>query len=162
LVKWCVFVLVTGRRARLDLETERFFANADEPGASYGDKLAAYAGLTDAYFESERYHAVSAPSPGHLAALDQDWVAGPRSEPPQRLRPVGPATGDRLGRGYLPGGAGPAGEAALLDDAEQAVGMGRVHAPSRAAPRGPAAAAGGARARPLAPHRGPASRAARP
>src|SRR5262249_24025554 len=50
LVKWCVFVLVTGRRARLDLETNRYFAIADQPGASYGDKLAAYAGLTDAYF----------------------------------------------------------------------------------------------------------------
>ena len=36
LVKWCVFALVTGRRPRLDLETDRFFAIADEPGMSYG------------------------------------------------------------------------------------------------------------------------------
>jgi hypothetical protein len=77
LVKWCVFVLVTGRRARLDLETGRFFAIADEPGASYGDKLAAYASLTDAYFDSERYHDFCATSLGHLDEVVLDWVAGP-------------------------------------------------------------------------------------
>src|SRR6266536_3491145 len=35
LVKWCVFVLATGRRAKLDLETDRFFEIADDVGASY-------------------------------------------------------------------------------------------------------------------------------
>jgi hypothetical protein len=77
LVKWCVFVLVTGRRARLDLETGRYFAIADEPGASYGDKLAAYASLADAYFESERYHDFCASSLGHIDEIVLDWVAGP-------------------------------------------------------------------------------------
>ena len=77
LVKWCVFVLVTGRPGRLDLETERYFAIADEPGASYGDKLAAYAGLADAYFDSERYHDFCASSLGHLDEIVLDWVAGP-------------------------------------------------------------------------------------
>jgi hypothetical protein len=77
LVKWCVFALVTGRRPRLDLQTDRFFAIADQPGASYGDKLAAYAALTDAYFESERYHDFCASSLGHIDEIVLDWVAGP-------------------------------------------------------------------------------------
>ena len=55
LVKWCVFALVTGRRARLDLETDRFFTVADEPGLSYDDKLAVYGDLADAYFDTARY-----------------------------------------------------------------------------------------------------------
>ena len=29
LVKWCVYALVTGRRPRLDTETDRFFEIAD-------------------------------------------------------------------------------------------------------------------------------------
>jgi hypothetical protein len=77
LVKWCVFALVTSRRARLDLETDRYFAIADEPGMSYGEKLAAYRGLADAYFETERYQDFCA---SRLARLDQvmlDWVTGP-------------------------------------------------------------------------------------
>src|SRR5487761_392842 len=55
LVKWCVFALVTARRPRLDLETDRCFAIADEPGMSYEEKLASYRVLADAYFETERY-----------------------------------------------------------------------------------------------------------
>jgi len=77
LVKWCVFALATGRRARLDLETDRFFAIADEPGLSYEEKLAEYRTLADAYFETERYQDFCA---ARLARLDQvmlDWVAGP-------------------------------------------------------------------------------------
>ena len=76
LVKWCVFALVTGRRPRLDLETDRYFAIADEPGMSYEEKLAAYRELADAYFETERYQDFCA---SRLSRLDQivlDWVAG--------------------------------------------------------------------------------------
>ncbi len=75
LVKWCVFALVTGRRPRLDLETDRYFAIADEPGMSYEEKLAAYRALADEYFETERYQDFCA---SRLSRLDQivlDWVA---------------------------------------------------------------------------------------
>ena len=77
LVKWCVFALVTDRRPVLDLDTDRYFAIADEPGMSYEEKLAAYRDLADAYFDTERYEDFCASS---LARLDQvmlDWVAGP-------------------------------------------------------------------------------------
>ncbi len=77
LVKWCAFVLVTGRRPRLDLETERYFAIAGAAGASYGEKLAAYRELADAYFDSDRYQDFCARSLPHLDELVLDWVAGP-------------------------------------------------------------------------------------
>jgi hypothetical protein len=77
LVKWCVFVLVTGRRPRLDLETERFFAIADQHGATYGDNLAAYAQLSDAYFDTARYHDFCATSLARIDEIVLDWVAGP-------------------------------------------------------------------------------------
>jgi len=72
-----VFVLVTGRRARLDTETDRFFEIADRPGASYGEKLAGYAALADAYFESERYHDFCASRLGRLDEIMLSWVTGP-------------------------------------------------------------------------------------
>jgi hypothetical protein len=77
LVKWCVFVLVTGRRPRLDVETDRYFAIADSAGLSYHDKLAAYQELADAYFESERYHDFCATALPHLDEIVHDWVSGP-------------------------------------------------------------------------------------
>ena len=77
LVKWTVFALVTGRRARLDLETDRFFAVADEPGLSYGEKLGEYRKLADAYFDTERYQDFCATSLARLDQLVLDWVTGP-------------------------------------------------------------------------------------
>ena len=77
LVKWCAFVLVTGRRPRLDLSTEQYFEIADAAGASYADKLAAYRGLADSYFDTERYQDFCATSLGQLDAVVLDWVAGP-------------------------------------------------------------------------------------
>jgi hypothetical protein len=77
LVKWCVFVLATGRRPKLDLETDRFFELADTPGASYAEKLAGYRELSDAYFETDRYADFCATSLSHLDEIVLDWVASP-------------------------------------------------------------------------------------
>jgi len=76
LVKWCVFVLVTGRRPRLDLDTGRYFEIADDPDLSYGQKLAAYRVLADAYFDRDRYLDFCASSLGLLNDVVLDWVAG--------------------------------------------------------------------------------------
>ncbi len=76
LVKWCVFALVTDRRPRLDLETDRFFAIADEPRMSYREKLAAYRELADAYFQTERYQDFCASNLSRLDQIVLDWVAG--------------------------------------------------------------------------------------
>jgi hypothetical protein len=77
LVKWCVYALVTGRRAKLDLETDRYFEIADDAGASYAEKLDAYRDLADSYFESEGYQDFCASSLPHLDEIVLDWVAGP-------------------------------------------------------------------------------------
>jgi hypothetical protein len=76
LVKWCVYVLVTGRRAKLDLETDRYFEIADDAGASYAEKLEAYRDLADTYFELEGYQDFCASSLPHLDEIVLDWVAG--------------------------------------------------------------------------------------
>jgi hypothetical protein len=77
LVKWCVFALVTGRRVKLDLETDRYFAIADEPGMSYEEKLKGYRELADAYFDSECYQDFWADKQSRLDEIVLDWVAGP-------------------------------------------------------------------------------------
>jgi hypothetical protein len=77
LVKWCVFALVTGRRPRLDLETERYFEIGDDAGQAYAGKLSAYRDLADAYFDTERYRDFCAISLSHIDDLVLDWVAGP-------------------------------------------------------------------------------------
>jgi hypothetical protein len=77
LVKWCVFVLVTGRRGTLDTETDRFFQIADQAGASYAARLSAYAGLAGAYFEAEHYQEFCASRLPHIDEVVLDWAAGP-------------------------------------------------------------------------------------
>jgi len=77
LVKWCVFALVTDRRVELDLETDRYFAIADEPGMAYAEKLEGYRELADAYFDSERYQDFWADRQPRLDEIVLDWVAGP-------------------------------------------------------------------------------------
>jgi hypothetical protein len=77
LVKWCVFAVATGRTPRLDVAADPYFEIADDPGASYADKLAAYRELADGYFESERYQDFCATRLGHVDELVLDWVTGP-------------------------------------------------------------------------------------
>jgi hypothetical protein len=77
LVKWCVFAVATGRRPRLYLAADQYFEIADDPGASYAEKLDGYRQLADAYFESERYQDFCATRLAHLDEIVLDWVAGP-------------------------------------------------------------------------------------
>jgi hypothetical protein len=77
LVKWCVFALATGRRAQLDLQTDRFFEAADTPGTSYGEKLGVYRELADAYFETDRYEDFCASNLAHIDDIVLEWVASP-------------------------------------------------------------------------------------
>jgi hypothetical protein len=77
LIRWCAFALVTRRRPRLDLSTSDYFEIADDPGASYGEKLAAYRDLADSYFQTERYREFCAASLPGLDEIVLDWVAGP-------------------------------------------------------------------------------------
>ncbi len=80
LVRWSVFVLVTGRRPRLDLDTDRFFAIGDDPDLSYSDKLARYRLLADDYFETARYTDFCAQALPHLDEIVYEWVSSPSFE----------------------------------------------------------------------------------
>jgi hypothetical protein len=55
LAKWSLYCAVTGRAMRLDQEIGRWYAVADEPSTSWEEKLAAYRGLVDDYYEVDRF-----------------------------------------------------------------------------------------------------------
>jgi hypothetical protein len=74
LLKWCTFCLVTDREPRLDLDTRHYFEIADRDDLDYRDKLTAYRALTDAYFDSDRYHDFCDSRLAHLDELVLDWV----------------------------------------------------------------------------------------
>jgi hypothetical protein len=76
LVRWCVFALVSGRKPRLDLDADQYFAIADDPGRSYADKLTAYRELSDGYFQTAEYHDFCETVLPHLDEIVLDWVAG--------------------------------------------------------------------------------------
>ena len=78
LVKWSVFVLVSGRRPKIDLNTDGYFSIADTPGLSYDEKLGAYRALAEAYFESERYQEFCATALRHVDEVVLDWVDSPQ------------------------------------------------------------------------------------
>jgi hypothetical protein len=77
LVKWSVFCTATGRKARYDLDTRRYFDIGDRDDLSYAEKLAAYRGLADDYFVVDRYADFCASRLGHLDDVVLDWVEGP-------------------------------------------------------------------------------------
>jgi hypothetical protein len=74
LVRWTVFCCVTGRRPRVDLDTRSYFDIGDRDELSYGEKLAAYRELADAYFDTDHYQEFCAE---HLVELDErvlGWI----------------------------------------------------------------------------------------
>jgi hypothetical protein len=74
LVRWAIYCLVTGRAAKVDLQTQRYFEIADDDSLDYDAKLAAYLRLADEHFESERYWEWTAKHLGHLPEVVLDWV----------------------------------------------------------------------------------------
>jgi hypothetical protein len=74
LVKWSVFCTATGRKARYDLDTRRYFDIADRPDLSYAEKLAAYRELADQHFDVERYADFCASRLPHMDDLVLEWV----------------------------------------------------------------------------------------
>ena len=77
LVKWCVFALVTGRRAAARPGDRPVLRDRRRARRVLREKLAAYRELADAYFETERYQDFCASSLAHLDEIVLDWVAGP-------------------------------------------------------------------------------------
>jgi hypothetical protein len=76
LVRWSVYCLVTGRKAKVDLQTGRYFKIADSD-RTYEEKLDAYLALADTYFESDRYAAWCDRNLAHLDEAVVQWVDSP-------------------------------------------------------------------------------------
>lgn len=77
LVKWTVFCTATGRKARYDLDTRRYFDIAGRDDLSYSEKLAGYRRLADDHFEVERYADFCASRLANLDEVVLDWVESP-------------------------------------------------------------------------------------
>lgn len=77
LVRWSLYCLVTGRRTRIDLNTQEFFDIADDASLTYEDKLERYRRLADDYTDTERYWQWCAEHLPDLPARVLDWVASP-------------------------------------------------------------------------------------
>ncbi|MGO4341585.1 ATP-grasp domain-containing protein [Pedococcus sp. 2YAF34] len=74
LLKWSVFCVATGRKARTQVDTDPWFAVADDPALDYQAKLAAYQGLADDHFETERYREFVETALPHLDEMVLEWV----------------------------------------------------------------------------------------
>jgi hypothetical protein len=77
MVKWTVFCLATGRLPRIDQDTRCYFDISDRDDLDYGQKLAEYRRLADAYFDVDAYRDFGEK---HLPDIDRrvlDWVSGP-------------------------------------------------------------------------------------
>ena len=78
LVKWTAFCTATGRRARLHVNPDDWFAIGDDPDLNYGAKLGAYQKLADAHFDTERYHEFCAAALPHIDEQVLEWVSSPQ------------------------------------------------------------------------------------
>jgi hypothetical protein len=74
LVRWSVYCLVTGRRARVDLEMHRYFEIADRDDLSDDEKLDAYLAIAEECLDSDDYWAWCATHLPHLERAVLDWV----------------------------------------------------------------------------------------
>jgi hypothetical protein len=77
LVKWVVFCLVTGRRQRIDLDTQAYFDIGDSADLDYEEKLAACRRLADAYFSVDAYREFCDSRLPDVGQRLLDWVRGP-------------------------------------------------------------------------------------
>jgi hypothetical protein len=77
LVKWSVFCAATGRKMRVALDLDPWFAIADDPDRSHADRLAGYRELAERYFDTAAYLEFCAE---HLPDVDEvtaELVASP-------------------------------------------------------------------------------------
>ena len=76
LVRWSTFCAVTGRRNVVDLETQRYFAIADDRSLSYEEKVDGYLALADEHFDTDRYWEWCDEHLAHLPEAVLEWVTG--------------------------------------------------------------------------------------
>ena len=66
--------MVTGRRANVDLQTQKYFDIADDPALDYDAKIEAYLALADGHFDAERYWDWCSSNLPHLDEQVLEWV----------------------------------------------------------------------------------------
>ncbi len=74
LIKWSVFCVATGRKARTQVDTGPWFDIADRADLGYQDKLASYQGLADEYFDTDRYREFCEVALPNLDEMVLEWV----------------------------------------------------------------------------------------
>ncbi|WP_306211611.1 ATP-grasp domain-containing protein [Actinoplanes sp. RD1] len=77
LLRWTVYCVVTGRRARMDTDSSAYFAVADDPDLSYAEKLTLYRRLADDYLDTERYTEFCEKHLSHVPEMVHKWVSSP-------------------------------------------------------------------------------------
>ena len=75
LIKWAAFCAATGRRAKMQVDTEPWFAVADDPDLDYDAKLVRYQQLADEHFEKGRYLDFCATALPGIDDLVLEWVS---------------------------------------------------------------------------------------
>ena len=75
LIKWTAFCAATGRRAKLHVDSEPWFAIADDQDLDYDAKLVRYQELADEHFEKERYLDFCAAALPDIDDLVLEWVS---------------------------------------------------------------------------------------
>ncbi|CCH78810.1 conserved hypothetical protein [Nostocoides japonicum T1-X7] len=74
LLRWSTFCVVTGRRARTQVDTDPWFAVADDPELDYAARLGAYQALADDHFDTDRYREFCDTTLRHVDEMVYDWV----------------------------------------------------------------------------------------
>jgi hypothetical protein len=74
LLRWSAFCVVTGRPARLDMDSARYFEIGDNT-PDYREKLRGYRALADEYFEIDRYREFCDTTLRHVPELVAEWVS---------------------------------------------------------------------------------------
>ncbi len=64
-------------RPRTTIDTDPWFAVADDEALDYTARLEAYQGLADDYFETERYREFCATTLPHVDEMVLEWIDGP-------------------------------------------------------------------------------------
>jgi len=77
LYAWTAFCAVTGRKARLHVDSIDWFAVADDPTLDYDAKLDRYAALADQHFDTDRYREFCAEALPDLDEKVYEWVTSP-------------------------------------------------------------------------------------
>ena len=74
LLRWSAYCVVTDRKPRFQVDSDPWFAIADDKELDYKSKLATYQSLADDYFETDRYLEFVDTSLGHVDELVLDWI----------------------------------------------------------------------------------------